>query len=183
MDTYLKEFVDKYNGKPIVFIVTGAGVSLSALTLIPGSSKVVEGIVVPYGETMFRHTVHPWVYDKKYVGYSHSTDLPRVSPDVTRAYMIHALDKYGNDTPVVVVNGALITNRYRKGEHHAYFVVNRRLYHVILPKETEEEWNELNKNGDIDVVRAEQDQSISKLVLAVLNGDIPPFSDTFMKVE
>jgi hypothetical protein len=155
-----QEVVKEYQGAPIYFVITGAGMGLTDLMKIPGSSKMVGEMIIPYGEASS-------------LSFTSGCDALAVTEEKTLRYYEDAKSRACMaefNTPVVIVNGALTTNRYRRGKNHAYIIVNEKMYHVEFPQRTEEEWNKINEAGFILGDRLAQDITVSDIVLSLIMG-------------
>jgi hypothetical protein len=99
--------------KPAVICVLGAGMSiLRQITDMPGASKVLENFICPYGADS------SWEFAARHHG-GLQEEAKIVSSKYTKAISLELHDKYHHH-PHVVVNGALCTNRWRRGDDQAF---------------------------------------------------------------
>lgn len=124
-----KDFISNYNGQPLVIVATGAGSHLFGLTQFPGASKVIYATECPYSEEAVARLITSQGME------------PPIASSVSLKMLEYldkaVLKKYGSDLCRVVVTGALITNRYRRGNDHAYISIDGEFYYIKLPKLTE----------------------------------------------
>lgn len=159
----IQKYIQSYNDVSVSFTVTGAAASLALIGCISGGSKMLFDHIMPYdpdaAETfnMPDYKLHPAVDSAVAIGFVH-------------AAKIRNNDR--QDIKYVGITGALTTNRWRKGEDHAYVYIDdhkcTRVYHLKFSKLTEEEWNTLNDKGLIPNYRLWQDLMISDWVLQMI---------------
>ena len=148
----------QYEGKPVSFTLTGAGVSLANLLCIPGSSKMVYEMIIPYDPKASMH----------FTELPDNNINPCVSAAVAEGFFQNAYKRNGDNCTYVAVTGALTTNRYRRGEDHAFIYIGSDIYHFQYNKLTQEQWVELNEQGLILEYRLMQDYALSEWIIKML---------------
>lgn len=152
----LKDFVKKYNGPLITFRVTGGGISITNLCLIPGSSQSIYRIDVPYGEGCFGEALE---------GYK------SVSKEVSQ-YL--SVQNDGEEFLGVGITAALTTSRWRRGDNHAYISIyrpghskNEETWHLNIPKMREEVYRSAAETK-IHKQREIEDQAVARIALGLI---------------
>ena len=151
-----------YTGPKWVLCITGGGESASYVCTIPGSSKVVEMIMIPYSNKVLEELFG-------------ETEFGACSLERTNDIFSQAGANVGCP---MVVNAALETSRYRRGLNHAYIQCNWGQVHITLPKLSLEEYNELDFN-EIAELRARQDAVIGTAAMLIMLGH--DLDDNFVK--
>jgi nicotinamide mononucleotide (NMN) deamidase PncC len=111
----LYDFVDQYKGPKLKIVAAGAGISLAELLTVPGASRIVSDIYLPYDTEELKKVI---AHNAAWYAYLFNKDtFTAVSMSVA-----DTLAEYGctQNTLGVGITGALITDRYRKGDNHAY---------------------------------------------------------------
>jgi nicotinamide mononucleotide (NMN) deamidase PncC len=132
----LRVFVRRYQGPKLAILATGGAATLSMLATVPGVSRILDSIHVPYAtEASDACCLFP------------VASLGAVSPEKV-SEMLSGLEQQtlARSEPLVrvVVSAALTAQRYRRGENHAYVVLSvdgqaRRNFHIRFSKFSEEE--------------------------------------------
>lgn len=154
----IAHFIQGYDGYPIRVVAAGAGISLSQICTYPGASKVIDGVLIPYSNQSMENMIG------------------KVEKVVSKETIEKFFELY-DDTSVlqVCITGALTTNRYRKGDNHAYIGLisptRKDIYYVTLEKAPEELYNNFTP-GQLIKLRQYEDNLISyiTLILATTPG-------------
>lgn len=168
LNEILIDLVKFYKEDPIVIITSGAGIGLSNVLRIPGSSNVIHECTNLYSVTSLSRT--SLIY--KFVSVEQVKELH---------YLIFKQGIYNdpNDRCLSIV-GALTTNRWRKGPNHAYIMYGTindyRIYHVELPKLSEEEYNKLSPDDIIQLRQKEDDQVCYAALWILMNPKLFNYS-------
>lgn len=118
----LETFVDSYDGPRLSLIFTGCGAHAASLLLVPGASKVLHDIQIPYAHEAVEALVG-------------QLSTPAVSKE--RVLALHARS-CPEGVLRVTVTAAITSRRYRRGDNHAYIGVDTtdgtKVYHLTLFK-------------------------------------------------
>lgn len=151
INNILKSIVDKGTPKPLAIIATGGGSQLGLIASIPGASQVLHSFYVPYAvQATDKLAVHK--------------DVRAVSLERVQDLYNHIVSEWGDEVYGIAITAALTTNRYRKGEDHAFIKTSKATYHVKFYKITEEEYN----FRDYNISREEQEAALVQLIYADL---------------
>lgn len=170
----LKDLVLHYQGPKLSMMVAGAGVTLAQLQTIPGSSRILHGILLPYSEDMLLKILSG---DRK-DSYEKSDKFKAVSAEVAEMMALRARLLTKDRSAVGIgITGALTTNRYRKGENGGYIAVCYNKGGEVktfstkfsLPKLDEAVYNQLDID-EISGIRESEDQQVAELVCNALLG-------------
>jgi nicotinamide mononucleotide (NMN) deamidase PncC len=148
---------EKLGSNKLRIIVTGAGISLADLAIIPGASEIIDGIIIPYSKEALNGLLDQ-----------------EVEKSVSKE-TVAALLQFDPSAPIttVAISGGITTNRYRKGDNHAYIGIGAhgifKYYHVNLDKLSEEEYSKLNFES-VAMLRHNEDTTISSIVINILLG-------------
>lgn len=153
-------------------VITGGGVSVSHLLQVPGASKMVSGIYLPYAadETSF--------FISHFSGLGAASIFSRKTVSAEAAdVLVDALRRRdGNknaETRNVVslaITASITTSRYRRGNNEAFFAIEPAglRAHLVLPKLAEERF--LDKVEGyvkwlVRTTREQEDQKIARVGL------------------
>jgi nicotinamide mononucleotide (NMN) deamidase PncC len=164
--------VDKYNGPKISIMAAGAGMSLAQLQMIPGSSKLLHGMLFPYSEDMLLQVLGG---DKRnyMVG---PKGFKAVSPEVAEMMAIRArMLTRDREAVGIGITGALTTSRYRRGDNGAYIAICGRINgevktlvgYLEVPKSEESVYNSMTPE-QIRNLRKTEDEFVASAVLDFL---------------
>lgn len=169
MNKALSYFQENYKGKKIIFYITGGGITIADLMKYPGISSIIEAVYLPYG----RNTNENFVLYNSGENRGTLERLGFCSFEANKLYLTSLKDFYNltDEFVYVIVNCALTTTRYRKGENKAYItieegnqIINKEL---TLYKIDEEVYNVLPKE-EIKNIRIQQDEKVALVVLSLL---------------
>lgn len=150
----LADIVKRYNSPNLLSImVTGGAAGLAGIAAIPGAGKCLFEFNMPY---------HEFLTKSKY----HSVSAEQCE------HLAGLIDDYGDLSALhkVVVVAALTTTRYRKGPNHAYVWINGKIWHLALPKPTQEDYE---KPGfDIHLWRAAEDEILTLRVAELIRDTL-----------
>lgn len=168
-DSYLRKFVNTERiYKPQIHVIAaGGGVSLAQLMMVPGSSAYVGGMEFPYEQSVVTELLdsHSGKAAKSYGEKAVSAEVACGLAEIAK-----------RKSPMNVgigITSALTTNRFRRGDSHAYICMStadyniERIVHVKFDKMDE------SMHEDVDVVfekRATEDKTITKIALALAFG-------------
>ena len=155
----LKYFSENYQSHvKLSFCLLGGGISLTDLLEVPGNSRIVNQIYIPYDINSL-HSNYKKSLNKNNMCSAQNTILYN--------NIFNQLIEVGVDNKNIIVNCALTTDRYRKGDNRAFiFIENVGVWKVILNKLSEETFK-LSKDF-ISNKRIEEDQTISQIVLSLI---------------
>jgi nicotinamide mononucleotide (NMN) deamidase PncC len=171
----LSKCIEEYNGKKLVFIVTGGAMEVFRLPQTPGASKVLQAMFVPYGEKEL----------EKFVASCYGLEggekvKKAVSPETANMLCKTGLQKW-KSSKVVAVTAATTTSRWRRGTNHAFVAVGEisdgiglktiRVHHLELPKLSKEEYEKLSAQEVLEL-RIHEDKEIANFALKLAFGDI-----------
>ena len=135
---HLHSFVSEYQGPKLRMLFTGVGSYATGLLGVPGASKVLDSIQVPYS-----HEACSLLFKRHYPqGLEVSETHGSVSKEM--AVALHACNSADlGDLIPITVTAAITTSRYRRGDNQAFIAVgkpdNLEVWHLRLDKLTEEE--------------------------------------------
>jgi hypothetical protein len=167
-EKFLTRLVAAYKGKKIIGVVAGGGVSLARIAMVPGSSKILGAMWMPYGEDetitwMEAREVNPVAFSEHAVCGAAAGELFSALAHV-----------YGDNNAIVAVTGSLTTNRYRKGDNQAFIAVTTEdIYRLTFDKLPEEVYSDPVKpwaDQKIFYKRQEEDEQIAEVALKLLTG-------------
>jgi hypothetical protein len=115
------DIVKEYNKPKIVALLCGGGHAFTKILDIPGSSKVIESIEIPYGKDALIQLF----------GEASCSSQMAIRQDD------YLFKKYGANYTRIVVNAALSTWPARRGEDRAFIVINGVLKKIDFPKNGE----------------------------------------------
>ena len=155
LDINLRKLVKDYEGPKLVIVAVGGGLSLARIGTIPGCSRILEAIYLPYSDASIN----------SFLGYTNTEK----AVSANRAANLYSAAKSKHiSSRVISITAALTSSRHRKGMNHAWIDVEGTLYHKILYKETEQEWNNWNSCNILPYQRYIQDIEISEFCLNLL---------------
>ena len=169
----LFRLVDEYEGPPLRLVLAGAGSYAARLVEIPGASKVVDSIWMPYS----RFRLNAWVRDSLRgqediaAAFLDKVDkVQAVSGDMLD--MIHWCNSLNlNDALPVSITAAVSSKEQRQGENQAFISVGLpsdiQRWHVTLSRLDEVDFEDKNK---VDTKRFIQDRIVSELALSLATG-------------
>jgi len=167
-EKFLVRFVASYKKpKKIISVIAGGGVSMARLGVIPGSSKALGALWMPYDEDethvwMEQREVEPQAFAKKTVCQGAAIELYSALTNV-----------YADNNELVAITSALTTNRHRKGDVHAYIAVNHCVYHLKFDKLPEQVYDDPIKpwvDQTIFLKRQAEDEKVAEVALKLLTG-------------
>lgn len=168
-EKYLVRLVAKYDHpKKIVGIVCGGGVSFSRVAMVPGSSKMLDAIWMPYSEDetitwLERRDIEPKNFISKAVSGWAAKEL------------YDALVHINKDNSLkVAITAALTTNRHRKGDNQAFIAIDDgSIYHLKFDKLEESVYNDSIKpwvEQKIFHKRQAEDEEVAAVAFKLLTG-------------
>jgi nicotinamide mononucleotide (NMN) deamidase PncC len=161
----------KYEGKKYAIVATGGGMGVLDLARIPGVSKLLHTIYVPYSAEETNAFVQENLGDDKLQEFQ---AVSNVSQEAVELLCAAAKNKW-KDCNILVCSAALTSNRYRRGNNHAWVahccdetVVVK---HFTLDKIPQEEHE---RNEDLPLYKryAEDLQITEKLLSLIFNTPI-----------
>lgn len=157
--------ITNYNGPQVAITAIGAGSLLNAITLFPGSARVIATVHSPYSV----EAVRSFIQDATCNGID---DLEYPEASAVSLEMLKALNEASNyrysNLAHVVVTGAVCSLRYRRGNDHAYVSINNEAFHLKLLKLTPEE--HATPGDIISRWRYKQDEQVSIFCIEKLLG-------------
>jgi len=163
----IKTLRENYSGPKIAFLILGGGFSCLDFRRFPGSSKFYHTAIEPYGEDAAN-------FLSKYSNTAPSPTDPLCNAKTT-LLALAALTNYCNDPNLlyVVVNSALTTDRWRRGENRAYIATSRGdMYEMHISKLAEDEYSALGARPNlIDMIRHEEDEKVGQAAISIIMED------------
>jgi hypothetical protein len=150
----LELFVRTYEGPKLAIVATGGAAHLGDLAAIPGASRVLHSVDVPYATELVP-----------------LKDYSAVSEE--RLYELKEFYSfcYGGPKGIrwIIVTAALTTDRYRRGPNHAWVQITGRNHYFAMDKLSEAEHFELAQiPGGILQRRQQEDWDLTHRVLDLL---------------
>lgn len=174
-DSYLRKFVntERIYKPQINVIAAGGGVSLAQLLMVPGSSAYVGGMEFPYEQSVVTELLdsHSSKFAKAYAEKAVSAEVACGLAEIAK-----------RKSPMNVgigITAALTTNRYRRGDNHAYICMStadyniERIVHVKfekLPETLHADDRQVWRDAYIHDKRITEDRTIAMLALALAFG-------------
>lgn len=155
MEGLFKRLVKEYQGPKISFILAGAGFNLTRIVGIPGVSRILAGIYMPYAQAELD-------------AFTRANSAPAVSKERLMALLTG--DLADPTTFVFVVTGSLITDHNKKGKMHAWMGTVLKQKEVTFPSLTETEYKEYDESRLI-WMRNFQDEEITYHAIKMLLGE------------
>ena len=178
MNKTTKHFVENYergndNPKKLAILATGGGIGLCDIAKIPGASRILQDVHIPYAteETVrFLRNWHP--HDIENFQFEDSAVSPAAALELYRAMEV----RYPA-CRVVAVTAACMTTRWRRGEDRAYIACKNsegvvQVWHLKIPKASEEEHKALDFET-LCAAREMQDTGISNVAMMILINHAP----------
>lgn len=111
--------IKNYNGKKVVLILTGGGLSSLEAAKQIGSSKIIHAVYVPYSLEESYEFIGKNLTQEKAIEYSKKS----VSSSAAISLCLAGQARWPS-TRVIACTAALTTNRYRRGENLAFIAEN-----------------------------------------------------------
>jgi len=174
--TKVEKMISEYEGPKVGFIVSGGGAGIANLATVPGASKIIHEIKIPYSLEAVENFLS--VVEVGRQGF-YSKDA--VSQDSALLLAEAARRSWGDNIKIIACTAAITTNRWRRGDNHAWICVinpatsetsGKRFYnakertksfHFELSKLTEEEY--ATAGGFVSWKRRNEDNEISDFLL------------------
>jgi hypothetical protein len=167
-EKFLTRLVAAYQGKKIIGVIAGGGVSLARIAMVPGSSKILGAMWMPYDEDETVTWMEAREVDPK--AFSNQAVCGKAAGELFMA-LAHV---YADNAALVAVTGALTTNRYRRGENAAYISIDpETAYKLTFDKLAEDVYSDPIKpwvEQKIFYKRQEEDEQIAEVALKLLTG-------------
>lgn len=154
------EFINRTPDSKISFVCAAAGIHLAQLLVVPGASKHISAIMLPYDESITKEMLSCLtdpVVPEKMVSLEVAKGLARCGMEI------------GNCGISVGITGALQTNRDRRSDDQVFISIlyengTYLNYHGKFPKMSVKD----NPSKSIDSYRSIQDEDIAVFVLNTL---------------
>jgi hypothetical protein len=172
MQAAIQKFRSEYKGPPIYFFITGGGHSCLDFRRFPGASKLLRGAFEPYASEEIAEFMNGFHQGGQHIdpsNFSFCTEQMTIDA-------LSALSGFVHDTIalMVVVNSALTTDRWRRGDNRSYIATSRgNLFKFNINKLDEETYGVLQRNKPalIDDIRHMEDAKVGQVVLAIIMND------------
>lgn len=171
-EKFLTRFVSAYaDSRKLLAVICGGGISLSRIAMVPGSSKVLDAIWMPYSE---EETVS-WLEQRSVTSeyFSNHAVSGWAAKELwdALAYMHASPNK-------VAITSALTTNRVRRGENQACIAVENEfgsceVFHLKLDKLPEEVYSDpIRPWADQKIFhkRQEEDELVATVAIKLATG-------------
>jgi len=124
-EKFLVRFVNAYSdSRKLLAVVCGGGISLSRIAMVPGSSKVLDAIWMPYSE----EEAVSWLEQRTTVEYFSNQAVCGWAAKELWDALAHM---HVNPNKIAITS-ALTTNRARRGENQAYIAVENEYGHCEI---------------------------------------------------
>ena len=155
----LKYFSENYkSSNKLSFCLLGGGISLTNLLEVPGNSRIVNQIYIPY-DTSSLSVNYRRILNKSSICSAQNTILYN--------NIFNDLIEGVHNNKNIIVNCVLTTDRYREGDNRAFiFIENVGVWKVKLNKLNEKSRKSLKTL--VSKKRTEEDQIISQIVLSLI---------------
>lgn len=152
-------FLESYKGPKLSLLFTGCGAHAAELLLVPGASKVLYDLQIPYSHEAVEVLTGPLA-------------VPSVSKE--RVLALHARYR-PEDVLRVTVTAAITSARYRQGENHAYIAIDSantgsRVWHLTLRKVEEKYHKSSGQHSVAAMARNIDDYMICEIALTLVLG-------------
>ncbi len=173
-DEFYFEAVKEYeesDGPKVAFVVTGGGVDTAKLMQAVGASSMVEAFYIPYSAEESCRFIGSYL--GRPIGESFKEKA--VSAKSVSLLAQAAKIRWPN-CRIVACSAALTTNRWRRGENHAYIAVSEpdsphiHMLHKKLPKKSEEDFERM-EHYDKCLTRQAEDTQLSQTLLRLATGE------------
>lgn len=146
----------------------GGGASLAHLMCVPGSSKLVSGIYLPYDNNVVATELDETIGSEASIRYMEKAVQAKVALDLAEMARRKNPDGVG-----IGVTAALTTNRYRKGDTHAFIAFTESDWKIATVHHVSFKKMEENYHSNENVVarqRLWEDEILSRLVISIVYG-------------
>jgi nicotinamide mononucleotide (NMN) deamidase PncC len=168
-DFDLFRIVQEYRGPPLKMLLAGAGSYAMRILEVPGASRVLDSIFVPYAEERMDQwllATHPIPRVAEAILERH----PRVSQEMVSSLHVANCTSLGDAYPLTVT-AAITSKRKRQGENQAFIAAgppgSYDAWHVQLAKLEDVDFEDYNK---VEARRFVQDRIISEVALSIATG-------------
>jgi len=164
--------VAAYKGNKVAIIVTGGGQGIAQLSTIPGVSKVLHSIIIPYSYEESERLID----DELGKGTGKSYTEKAVSESSAELLCLSGLYRWAN-CKVIACTAATTTNRWRRGVNQAFIATGRNLggekpidhHHLKFSKLLEEDHK--TPGGYASWKRRDEDRQITEYILKLIFGE------------
>ena len=187
-DDLTRRFVKEYQGYPVHIVSVGAGNYFSRIELVPGCSRVLDSISLPYS---YKSVCSLFLDGCDHDGYS---SVSKEMVDLMSYNVNCRIQEMGTYVPIrtVCMTAAVTTTRFRKGNNHAYVTIcdmhedeesgiDKKTWHLQLPKLSEEIHTSLCSHPLhktlVTHLREVEDELLSTFVMALIMGEEPECQD------
>ena len=175
---YVSEFHNRYGDKPLSLWITGGGFAFLDILRVPGSSRFLHEVVIPYSETAIIQRVYGYGNAAANLALQ-KNKLKSCDPSSVGDYAEAMTRTAPPNGLCIAVTAALTTNRYRRGSNRAYFGVvrkqrmwERELWELTMLLPTEKVF----KGGSAYLsLRRREDELIAIAIMALATGDFDTF--------
>lgn len=171
MDTHeVEKKIAAYKGKKVALVVTGGGQGIAQLSTIPGASKVLHSILIPYSYEESGKFIAEKLGPEKGAAYQEKA----VSQNSAMLLNLAGQLRWSGYR-VITCSAATTTIRWRRGENQAFISVGgpgiegTKDYHLKLSKLTEEDYH-LMGSDYIAWKRRSEDRQITEFILKLIFG-------------
>lgn len=161
--------VEEYDGPPLKMVLAGTGSYAARILEIPGCSKVLDSIFIPYAEERLEQwllATHPLPDVAEHV----LKKQPKVSWEMVTVLHESNCTHLGNAHPLTIT-AAITSKKQRQGANHAFIAVGPPgaydVWHVQLAKLENVDFEDFNK---VEARRFVQDRIISEIALSLATG-------------
>ena len=168
---YVAEFHRRYGDQPLSLWITGGGFAFLDILRVPGSSRFLHEVVIPYSEKAIIRRL-----SDVHLGSAAALTIKSCSPGSALKYAEALAITAPRDGVCISVTAALTTNRYRRGANRAYFGViraeGRDLWELTMLHPAE---SVFNGGTTYLALRKREDELLSIAIMALATGDFETF--------
>lgn len=182
MQDVFDDFVHRYQGPKLAFVVTGGGIGIHQLAQTLGASRILHAIHVPYSYEESQSFIYRAYVSPKGKELGSEYKQKAVSARGADLLCMAGARNWPN-CKVISCTASTTTNRWRRGENEAFLsLVNPtehytsfenkvKRYHKKVSKLDEEDYNRLGLDY-AQQKRREEDREITRYILKLALGEI-----------
>lgn len=130
MENLFNRFYQEYKGTPLSLLITSGGISLLSAFNRPGSSAFFYDAIILYSLDSIKKNI-------VFYNRNEESEIGKCSKLATEIYYRHI--NTNDSVTKIVINAALTSNRYRKGNNRCHCIINGDYYYWEFPKLSESE--------------------------------------------
>lgn len=182
MQDLFEDFVVRYSGPKLAFVVTGGGIGIHGLAQTMGASRLLHVIYVPYSyEESAQFIADGYSTTNQFTGVLKGQEYAEKAVSKNGSQLLAmAGAKHWPECKVIACTAATTTNRYRRGDNQAFVAVAepgadsdpRKIsyHHLPLTKISEEDYTMMGL-GYAAWKRRSEDSEITRFLLKLALGE------------